>query len=133
MQRKLANTKQRSVENVNEDGPRRGRTLHTSRGSKNSATAAVVGKSQERSLSQRTFQKMNVVGQSTLMAAHRGSNATVVASRGAGNHHISYTSNNPISQRRSSKKATEKAKAEGTPNRTISPNKTAGQMKTTKS
>ena len=107
----------------------RGRTFNTSRNAKNNIVMP-SSKSQERSLSQRTFQKMNVVGQSTMMAGHRGSNATVVVvGRGTSNHDISYGSNNP-SFRKSSKKARKQTEAA---NRTISPNKTAGQIKTTKS
>ena len=66
------------------------------------------------------------------MAGHRGSNATVVGVRG---NDISYCSNNPVGNRKSSKKASErtaKAGGIGTPKGTISLNKIAGHIKTTK-
>lgn len=67
------------------------------------------------------------------MAGHRGSNATVVGARGTD---ISYCSNNPINIRKASKKASERTTKPGgvaTPKGTISPNKIAGHIKTTKS
>ena len=69
---------------------------------------------------------MNVVGQNTNMTGHRGSNAT---GRVASNHDISYGSNNPSFRNKSNKKV----KQVDANNKTISPNKISGQIKTTKS
>lgn len=69
---------------------------------------------------------MGVIGQNTLLAAQRGSATSMIKDKP---HDISYGSQNKSLQYRRPKQVADK----GSKERTLSPNKAAGQLKTTKS